>query len=210
MAPEVIKNTNIKLVHRLTSQDDRELVGSTMSASPLQMENMATYISGQALFTYEKLLRPFEIRVSLVEEHGESTPNDDELYEIMLEKTAFRELKILEVIEEFEMLKTEITNLYKYETEMIEELFHFDKQKKLNHNVLSIYQETCTSTFVSIMKQQNKLDLRFQKLLPQIEFVDKDEFTDFYIVIRNIGQRFQKAYKEFCFISYQTINIQDE
>ena len=57
MAPEVIKNTNIKLVHRLTSQDDRELVGSTMSASPLQMENMATYTSGQALFTYEKLLR---------------------------------------------------------------------------------------------------------------------------------------------------------
>lgn len=38
MAPEVIKNTNIKLVHRLTSQDDRELVGSTMSASALQLE----------------------------------------------------------------------------------------------------------------------------------------------------------------------------
>lgn len=209
MAPEVIKNTNIKLVHRLTSQDDRELVGSTMSASPLQMENMATYTSGQALFTYEKLLRPFEMRVSLVEEHGEKTPNDNELYEIMLEKTAFRKLKILEVTEDFKMLKTEITNLYKYETEIIEELFHFDKRKKLNNNVFSAYQETCTNTFVSIMKQQNKLDLRFQKLLPQIEFLDKDEFTDFYIVVRSIGQRFQKAYKEFCFISYQAVNIKD-
>lgn len=35
MAPEVIKNTNIKLVHRLTSQDDRGLVGSTMSANEI-------------------------------------------------------------------------------------------------------------------------------------------------------------------------------
>lgn len=89
MAPEVIKNTNIKLVHRLTSADDRELVGSTMSASPLQIENMATYTSGQALFTYEKLIRPFEMQVNLIDIHGEHTPNDNDLYEIMLQKPAF-------------------------------------------------------------------------------------------------------------------------
>ena len=70
MAPEVIKNTNIKLVHRLTSGDDRELVGSTMTARTLQMENMATYLPGQSLFSYEKFLKPFEMRVCTVEEHG--------------------------------------------------------------------------------------------------------------------------------------------
>lgn len=93
MAPEVIKNTNIKLVHRLTASDDRELVGNTMSASAMQMENMATYTSGQALFTYEKLLRPFEMQVSLVEEHGEKTPSDEELYKLMLLKPIFFQMK---------------------------------------------------------------------------------------------------------------------
>ena len=41
MAPEVIKNTNIKLIHRLTSIDDRQLIGSTMSASGIQLEHVA-------------------------------------------------------------------------------------------------------------------------------------------------------------------------
>ena len=85
MAPEVIKNTNVKLVHRLTSQDDRELVGSTMSASALQMENMAVYTSGQALFTFEKMLRPMEMQVHCVEGHGEVTPDDQRLVELMMD-----------------------------------------------------------------------------------------------------------------------------
>lgn len=86
MAPEVIKNTNIKLVHRLTSQDDRELVGSTMSASPLQLENMATYVPGHALFTYEDMLRPFDMTVSEVPKHGEDTPDDIRLRELMMDE----------------------------------------------------------------------------------------------------------------------------
>ena len=47
MAPEVIKNTNIKLIHRLTSIDDRQLIGSTMSASGIQLEHVAVYRPGE-------------------------------------------------------------------------------------------------------------------------------------------------------------------
>lgn len=110
MAPEVIKNTNVKLVHRLTSQDDRELVGSTMSASALQMENMATYTSGQALYTFEKLLRPFEMQVCLVQEHGEETPTDEQLYQVMIHKPAYRELIERDVEEKFQLLKQRISD----------------------------------------------------------------------------------------------------
>lgn len=38
MAPEVLKNTGLKIGHRITSQDDRQLLGSTMSASAAQLE----------------------------------------------------------------------------------------------------------------------------------------------------------------------------
>lgn len=108
MAPEVIKNTNIKLVHRLTSQDDRELVGSTMSASPLQMESMATYEPGQALIAFEKLLRPFEIKVCEMKDHGEKTPNDGELLKLMMNKPAYRELCRREEEEKFQSIKARI------------------------------------------------------------------------------------------------------
>lgn len=86
MAPEVIKNTNIKIVHRLTSQDDRELVGSTMSASSLQLENMAVFQPGHALLFYEDLLRPFDIQVETIPEHGEKIPDDVRLWKLMMDE----------------------------------------------------------------------------------------------------------------------------
>lgn len=111
MAPEVIKNTNIKLVHRLTSQDDRGLVGSTMSANDIQMEKLATFSPGQSLIVYEGLLKPYEMQVAELPSHGKDTPNDEELYEIIKLKPGFRKnnekdfayryLEIQKLIEEF-------------------------------------------------------------------------------------------------------------
>ena len=64
MAQEVLKNTGLKIGLRMTSADDRSLLGSTMAASPLQLEQMATFAVGEALIFYEKLLRPFTMRVN--------------------------------------------------------------------------------------------------------------------------------------------------
>ncbi len=64
MAPEVLKNTGLKLGHRITAQDDRNLLGSTMSASADQLEEQGTFGTGQALIFYENLLKPFKMRVS--------------------------------------------------------------------------------------------------------------------------------------------------
>ncbi|MFR3443036.1 MAG: ATP-binding protein [Coprococcus sp.] len=64
MADEVIKNTGLKLALRITSQDDRQLLGGTMSARGVQLEQMATFEPGRALIFYEGLMRPFKIIVS--------------------------------------------------------------------------------------------------------------------------------------------------
>lgn len=48
MAPEVLKNTGLKIAHRITAQDDRALLGSTMSASPDQLEEQGTFGTGWA------------------------------------------------------------------------------------------------------------------------------------------------------------------
>lgn len=63
MAQEVLKNTGLKIGLRITSADDRSLLGSTMAASALQLEQMSTFAVGEALIFYEKLMRPFTMRI---------------------------------------------------------------------------------------------------------------------------------------------------
>lgn len=62
MAQEVIKNTGLKIGLRITSADDRGLLGSTMAANALQMEEMATFNCGRSLISYEGLMRPFTMQ----------------------------------------------------------------------------------------------------------------------------------------------------
>ena len=64
MAQEVLKNTGLKIGLRITSQDDRSLLGSTMAASSMQLEQMATFAVGESLIFYEKLMRPFTMRIN--------------------------------------------------------------------------------------------------------------------------------------------------
>lgn len=67
MAPEVIKNTSLKFGLRLTSQDEREVLGSTMSADAVQIEKMGVFTKGHCLVSYEDLLRPFELQIEKFE-----------------------------------------------------------------------------------------------------------------------------------------------
>lgn len=90
MAPEVIKNTSLKLGHRMTSQDDRQLLGSTMSADEVQLERMATFTTGRTLCIYEGLLKPFELQMEqwskvngIVHDELYDSPSDDKLYAML-------------------------------------------------------------------------------------------------------------------------------
>lgn len=90
MAPEVIKNTSLKLGHRMTAQDDRQLLGSTMSADDVQLERMATFTTGRTLAIYEGLQKPFELQMEqwskengVVHDELYDSPSDDRLYELL-------------------------------------------------------------------------------------------------------------------------------
>jgi len=48
LLPEAIKNTAVKIVHRLPAADDREAVGATMNATPAQSRYLVTLPPGQA------------------------------------------------------------------------------------------------------------------------------------------------------------------
>lgn len=90
MAPEVLKNTGLKIVHRLTSTDDRGLVGSTMSANELQLEELASYLPGSALITYEGLLKPFKMQIAYFE--NKDAPTTDKLLKLMNTRDLFKKV----------------------------------------------------------------------------------------------------------------------
>jgi len=48
LVPDVIKNTAVKVTHRLPAADDREAVGATMNATPSQSRYLVTLPPGQA------------------------------------------------------------------------------------------------------------------------------------------------------------------
>ena len=48
LLPDVIKNTAVKLTHRLPAADDRDAVGATMNATPEQSRYLVTLPTGQA------------------------------------------------------------------------------------------------------------------------------------------------------------------
>ena len=47
LIPDVIKNTAVKIVHRLPARDDREAVGATMNLSPAQSPYLVTLRPGR-------------------------------------------------------------------------------------------------------------------------------------------------------------------
>jgi hypothetical protein len=63
LAPEVLKNTNLKLVHRLVAEDDRVAVGATMVMTPPQTRALATFATGRAAVFAEGEDSPVLIQV---------------------------------------------------------------------------------------------------------------------------------------------------
>jgi hypothetical protein len=48
LIPDVIKNTAVKVVHRLPASDDRDTVGATMNLTPAQSRYLVTLVPGEA------------------------------------------------------------------------------------------------------------------------------------------------------------------
>lgn len=87
MAAEVVKNTSLKFGLRLTAQDERELLGSSISADALQLEKMGTLTPGRCFVSYEGLLKPFEMQVP--EFKGDDILTDSNLKELLFIRPAY-------------------------------------------------------------------------------------------------------------------------
>lgn len=64
LAQDAIKNTNLKIMHRIVAKDDRDLMGHTMNLSDKQNKFISIIEKGEAAVFSEGFSEPFLVRVS--------------------------------------------------------------------------------------------------------------------------------------------------
>jgi hypothetical protein len=139
IASEVMKNTGLKIVHRMTAEDDRGTVGSTMSATEAQLEHVGTYEPGEALIFYEGLQLPFRGKIH---EWGEGKfdtvpQNSEELARLMMENPKY--LTAVEDTVNGLILKLYVTHIAKID----DNLSHVSNKKlMLNECLDEIYADS--------------------------------------------------------------------
>ena len=87
IAPQAVKQTNVKLLMRVTARDDREEIGNTMDLNEEQMHQVVNFKTGHAYFYHEgeDHVRMIRMRNFKDEYHVEEPPDDRELYGMMHE-----------------------------------------------------------------------------------------------------------------------------
>jgi hypothetical protein len=92
LVPDAIKNTSLKVVHRLVAVDDRAAVGGTMNLDEAQSRALSTLGPGEAIGYAEGMRRPVRLRVPLsASRSGGPPPSNSRVTEIESVRTFWRE-----------------------------------------------------------------------------------------------------------------------
>lgn len=85
IAPQAVKQTNVKMLMRITAKDDREEIGNTMDLNDEQLHQVVKFKTGHAYLYHEGEDRVRTIRMANFKgEHNvEEPPSDNELKTIM-------------------------------------------------------------------------------------------------------------------------------
>lgn len=198
MADEVLKNTGLKIGLRITSQDDRSLLGGTMSAKGIQLEQMATFEPGHALIFYEGLMRPFQVRIN---EYGGNIENRDEKYEWVTPKNNVDLVELLKSRESYSEILNKSINIYgkKYNTKM---LTFKDEIESYNQRFKRIIDLTNDITRYRENAQQMEEN-------SEVTEKEKEEFYDEYIRLEDDFEKEMYSLKQFKMIEIIKNNLRD-
>ncbi|WP_016950752.1 ATP-binding protein [Anabaena sp. PCC 7108] len=150
VAAEVVKNTNVKIAHRLVSADDRKDIGQAMLLDQSQMEEIARLQPGESFLYMEGWYRPHPVKIpyenSAKEKLGvESSITNDKIKDVIksrpwyiqgqetLLSTALQEYQRLDkehnqsltdIREELNQVSQDCTGLQVLLSDLKQEIFH--------------------------------------------------------------------------------------
>lgn len=65
LSPDVIKNTNLKIIHRLYANDDRELIGGSIGLEDDKLNGFIALEKGQAIIFHSKIKEPLKVDINI-------------------------------------------------------------------------------------------------------------------------------------------------
>jgi hypothetical protein len=98
LAPDVLKNTNLKIVHRMIAQDDRQSIGQTMNLTDEQMRHMGILEPGMAIVYAEGADHAYQVKMENYKQQL-SPLTDKQLREISRSYASVKPYHILPEIE---------------------------------------------------------------------------------------------------------------
>jgi len=64
LIPDVLRNTDVKIAHRLVDREDRQILGATMNLDEEQLQDLARTKPGQASIYFSGLRKPLRVQVT--------------------------------------------------------------------------------------------------------------------------------------------------
>jgi uncharacterized protein len=77
LVPDAVKNTALKIMHRLPADDDRRLVGATMNLDDNQSRQVVSMVPGEAAVFGDGMDRPLRVRVPFAGNEARTGPGAD-------------------------------------------------------------------------------------------------------------------------------------
>lgn len=84
LAPEVLKNTNTKIIHKLFARDDKDVVGDTMALDDKQKSYLSHLEPGEAIIFTQGWKKPVDVQVEALP--GIATDDDTVSQDVLMEK----------------------------------------------------------------------------------------------------------------------------
>lgn len=115
LAPEVLKNTNTKIVHKILARDDKEVVGDTMLMDDKQKEYLSALATGEAVIFSEQTDKPVHVKIDKKTDTSEEQIEDDVVKRRFEEKRGelggcYQNLEISAIFPQFDLLAGELAH----------------------------------------------------------------------------------------------------
>lgn len=183
MTPEVLKNTNTKIVHKIFAEDDKEAIGNTISLSKEQKDFLSSLSTGRAIVFSQGWTKALQVQIKQITD----TTSDENIDEDRLKSR----------VEDFyiENYKKGIFIGTKYE-KISKENFEFCREFSTNRKVVKIFKEIFEENISSFSEFKNIVNLlndknffeNIKKILvsneKNIENIEsfKNKFKEYYSV----------------------------
>lgn len=115
LAPEVLKNTNTKIIHKILARDDKEVVGDTMLMDDKQKEYLSALATGEAIVFSEQTDKPIHVKIGKKTDTSEKQVEDEVVRQRFEEKRdklggCYQNIEILALYPQFDLLAKELSH----------------------------------------------------------------------------------------------------